>query len=60
MKLLNGWINKSFDMLLEFLKEILPSNVRVPEPYYESKKIIKDLGMKYDKIDMCKNDCMLY
>ena len=47
-------------MLLEFLKEILPSNARVPESYYELKKIIKDLGMKYDKIDMCKNDCMLY
>ena len=60
IKLLNGWSNKSFDMLLQFLKEILPSDAHVPKTYYESKKIIRELGMKYEKIDVCKNDCVLY
>ena len=60
LKLLNGWSNKTFDMLLEFLKEILPSDAHVPKSYYESKKIIRDLGMKYNKIDACKNDCVLF
>ena len=60
LKLVNGWSNKSFDMLLQFLKEILPSDAHVPKSYYESKKIIRDLGMKYEKIDVCKNDCVLF
>ena len=60
LKLVNGWSNKSFDMLLQFLKEILPSDAHVPKSYFESKKIIRDLGMKYKKIDVCKNDCVLF
>ena len=47
-------------MLLQFMKEILPSDAHVPKTYYESKKIIRDLGMKYEKIDVCKNDCVLF
>ena len=27
---------------------------------YETKKIIKDLGLSYEKIDACPNDCMLF
>ena len=42
------------------MKEILPSDAHVPKTYYESKKIIRDLGMKYEKIDVCKNDCVLF
>ena len=30
IKLLNGWSNKSFDMLLEFLNEVMPSDAHVP------------------------------
>ncbi|KAH0689484.1 hypothetical protein KY289_016842 [Solanum tuberosum] len=28
--------------------------------YYEAKKIIQELGLSYNKIDACTNDCMLY
>jgi hypothetical protein len=27
---------------------------------YHSKTIIKGLGMDYEKIDVCKNNCMLF
>lgn len=59
LKCLNGWSNKSVDMLLSFLKEIIP-NINVPKNYYESKNQLKDLDMDYIKIDACPNDCMLY
>jgi len=48
-------------MLLEFLKnELLPMDSLSPNSYYEVKKIIKDLGLSYTKIDACVNDCMLF
>ncbi|KAL2227815.1 UNVERIFIED_CONTAM: hypothetical protein Sindi_2140200 [Sesamum indicum] len=28
--------------------------------YYSMKKLIRDLGLLVEKIDACKNDCMLY
>ncbi|XP_077248875.1 uncharacterized protein LOC143888370 [Tasmannia lanceolata] len=60
IKCLNGWSNKSFTMLLELLKEVLPKGEALPKFFYETKKIIRDLGLHYDKIDACPNDCMLY
>eukprot|EP00268_Persea_americana_P019667 TRINITY_DN2010_c0_g2_i4.p1 TRINITY_DN2010_c0_g2~~TRINITY_DN2010_c0_g2_i4.p1 ORF type:complete len:465 (-),score=57.82 TRINITY_DN2010_c0_g2_i4:857-2251(-) len=60
LKCLNGWSNKSFDMLLELLKEALPVGEMLPKNHYESKKILRDLGLHYIKIDACPNDCMLY
>ncbi|XP_058076376.1 uncharacterized protein LOC131224956 [Magnolia sinica] len=47
-------------MLLELLKEALPEGEMLPKSFYEMKKIIGELGLKYNKIDACPNDCMLY
>ena len=38
-------------MLLQVLQDLLPS---------DAKKIIKDLGLGYEKIHACPNDCMLF
>ncbi|WCJ39818.1 hypothetical protein M5689_020778 [Euphorbia peplus] len=56
IKSVGRWSNKSFDMLLQVLKEILPNGSTLPESYYEAKRIIKDLGLSYDKIDACGKD----
>ncbi|XP_058093511.1 uncharacterized protein LOC131239697 [Magnolia sinica] len=60
IKCLGGWSDKSFTMLLELLKDALPEGETLPRSFYETKKIIGDLGLKYNKIDACPNDCMLY
>ena len=60
MKCLNGWTNKSFTMLLQFLLDFLPSNAKLPKNCYEAKKVIKDLGLSYEKIYVCPKDCILY
>ncbi|RVW76461.1 hypothetical protein CK203_056872 [Vitis vinifera] len=60
MKCLNGWSNKSFTMLLELLKDAFPEGETLPSNYYEAKKILRDLGLHYIKIDACPSDCMLY
>ena len=60
MKFLNGWTNKSFTMLLQFLLDFLPSNAKLPKDYYETRKIIKDLGLSYKKIHARPKNCILY
>ncbi|KAL4347510.1 hypothetical protein GQ457_17G000020 [Hibiscus cannabinus] len=60
IKCFNGWTNKSFNSLLEVLKLALPDDNTLPGSYHEMKKIIRDLGLGYEKIHACPNDCMLF
>jgi hypothetical protein len=32
----------------------------VSDSLYSTKKVIRDLGLEYEKIDACVNDCVLY
>ncbi|XP_043694211.1 uncharacterized protein LOC122644910 [Telopea speciosissima] len=52
--------DKAFSLLFDLLKEAFPEPNSLPKSLYETKKIIKDLGLNYEKIDACRNDCMLY
>ncbi|KAH7834062.1 hypothetical protein Vadar_012374 [Vaccinium darrowii] len=47
-------------MILRLLKVMLPPDAKLPKDCYEAKKIIKDLGLNYEKIHACPNDCMLF
>ena len=47
-------------MLLQLLKDLLPSDAKLPKDHYEAKKIIHDLGLGYEKIHACPNDCVLF
>jgi hypothetical protein len=38
---------------------VLPKPNKLPKDMYHSKTITKGLGMDYEKIDVCKNNCML-
>ena len=60
IKVLNRWSDKSFDMLLELLNEAFPNGVKLPVSYYEAKKRLRDLGMGYESIHVCKFDCALF
>ncbi|XP_062009115.1 uncharacterized protein LOC133725758 isoform X2 [Rosa rugosa] len=60
LKIMFRGSNKFFTALLELVKEALPDGNTCPRSYYESKKVIRDLGLSYDKIHACKNDCVLF
>ncbi|KAL0005925.1 hypothetical protein SO802_013486 [Lithocarpus litseifolius] len=60
LKTLCGWTNKSFTMLLQILMDMLPSDAKLPKDHYKAKKIVRDLGLDYEKIHACPNDCMLF
>ena len=59
LKCLHGWSNESFTSLLELLKEAIPE-LNIPQSYNKTKSMVKNLGLDYDKIDACPNDCMLF
>ncbi|XP_019256476.1 PREDICTED: uncharacterized protein LOC109234890 [Nicotiana attenuata] len=59
LKCLHGWSNASFTSLLELLKEAMP-DLNIPISYNKAKSMVKDLGLDYEKIDACPNDCMLF
>jgi len=47
-------------MLLEFLRDVFPKLTSLPGTAYEAKKLTNELGLGYEKIHACPNDCMLY
>lgn len=55
-----GWSNTSFSDLLSLLIDMLPENDTLPRCTYEAKKSMFALGLQYEKIHACPNDCVLY
>jgi hypothetical protein len=52
--------NKSYKELLRLFSDVLPSNHKMPKDMYQSKKLLSALGMEYEKIDACKDNCMIF
>lgn len=53
IKSLTNSSNKAFDMNLELFKDTLPMGETLPKSYYDVKKLLRDLGLGYIKIDVC-------
>lgn len=47
-------------MLLELLSDAFPEENTLLKSFYDAKKIILGLGLSYEKIHACPNDCILY
>ncbi|PKA45572.1 hypothetical protein AXF42_Ash010911 [Apostasia shenzhenica] len=60
LKAANGLSNKCFTELLILIKDMLPAHNQLPNSTYEAKKTLCKLGMHYEKINACPNDCILY
>ena len=59
IKCLCGISDKGMSMILELLLDAFPE-ASIPSSFYDAKKIITKLGLKYEKTHSCPNDCMLY
>ena len=55
-----GWSDKSFTELVLLLKNILPEDNTLSKSHYEAKKILCLVGMEYQRIHACLNDCIMY
>ncbi|KAG5528669.1 hypothetical protein RHGRI_029367 [Rhododendron griersonianum] len=60
IKVLGGWTDTSFDMLVELLRKAFPVRETLPKSFAEEKKFNEALGFSYEKIDACPKDCMLF
>ncbi|XP_071728492.1 uncharacterized protein [Rutidosis leptorrhynchoides] len=49
---------KGFSMILGTIREAFPHS-SIPNSLYELRKVIRGLGLGYEKIDACPNDCEL-
>ncbi|KAL0448254.1 UNVERIFIED_CONTAM: hypothetical protein Slati_1381800 [Sesamum latifolium] len=49
-----------YDRISQWDNRILPPGHTLPGDHYNTKKLIKDLGLPVEKIGACKNGCMLY
>jgi len=58
-KCIHGLSNVAFGDLLDLLREAFPF-AHIPESFHKAKNVIKDLGLNYEKIHACPNDCMLF
>ncbi|XP_019253851.1 PREDICTED: uncharacterized protein LOC109232539 [Nicotiana attenuata] len=59
LKCIHGLSNVAFTDILDLLKEAFPF-AQLPESFYKAKSMIKDLGLHYEKMHACPNDCMLF
>ncbi|XP_023752225.2 uncharacterized protein LOC111900576 [Lactuca sativa] len=60
IKVNNKWTDSSFDQLLELLQLAFPKGNKVPLSHYLAKKKLKSIGLGYESIHVCKNDCCLF
>ncbi|CAM8987380.1 unnamed protein product [Rhodiola kirilowii] len=60
LKAKNGWSDVSFTELLTLVKDMLLEDNTLPNCCYEAKKVMCPMGIDYEKIHACPNDCILY
>jgi hypothetical protein len=42
------------------MKEVVPDRNKIPDDFYEMKKLVSGLGLPVQKRDACTNGCILY
>jgi hypothetical protein len=52
--------NNCYNELIKLFGDVLPEPHKLPIDMYYSKKLLKGLGMRYQKIDVCPDNCMLF
>ncbi|XP_074351607.1 uncharacterized protein LOC141690732 [Apium graveolens] len=60
LKAKHGISDKCFSDVLLLLASMLPEGNSMPSSFGEAKKTLCTLGMDYEKIHVCPNDCLLY
>ena len=60
IKAKNGWSDKSFIDLLTLLKDMLSEDNVLPNRNYEAKKMLCSIGISYERIYTCPNNCILF
>jgi hypothetical protein len=60
MKSKYNFSNQYYNDIVKLIIDLIPMKHNMPKDLYQSKKIVSDLGMNFEKIDVCKKNCMLF
>jgi hypothetical protein len=52
--------NNYYNQLLKLIGDVLLNPNKLPKDMYHYIKVVKGLDMDYEKIDVCRNSCMLF
>jgi ferredoxin-like protein FixX len=52
--------NNCYNNLVKLTSDVLLKPHKVPKDMYQSKKMMSALGLKYEKIEICPDNCMLF
>jgi hypothetical protein len=52
--------NQCYNDIIKLIIDLNPTMCNMPKDLYQSKNIVSGLGMNYEKIDVCKKNCMLF
>jgi hypothetical protein len=52
--------NNCYNDLMKLIGDILPKPHKMPKDMYQSKKMMSALSLKYEKINVCPDNCMLF
>ncbi|KAM3379267.1 hypothetical protein P3S68_011681 [Capsicum galapagoense] len=60
IKIESNMSQRGYNKIMQLLKESLPEDNIVLDNYYQTKKLVRSLGLPVEKIDYCESGCMLY
>jgi hypothetical protein len=60
MKSKYNFLNQCYNDIVMFIIDFIPAKHNMLKDLYQSKKIVASLGMNYEKIYVCKRNCMLF
>ncbi|KAL0284146.1 UNVERIFIED_CONTAM: hypothetical protein Sangu_2475300 [Sesamum angustifolium] len=60
IKVEHNMSERCYDQVSQCASDLLPRDHTLPSNYYNTKKMIRDLGLPVEKIHACRNRCMLY
>jgi hypothetical protein len=52
--------NSAFSAIMKILSEAFPQFNTIPKSYDEAKKMLRELGLGYESIHVCPNNCVLF
>jgi hypothetical protein len=52
--------NQCYNDIVKLIIDLIPMKHNMSKDLYQSKKIVSDLDMNYEKIDVCEKNCMLF
>jgi hypothetical protein len=60
MKSKYSFSNQYYNDIVKMIINIILMKHNMPKDLYQSKKIVSDLSMNYEKIDVCEKNCMIF